>query len=232
MTDTGVVITPDDEIGGPSGIIGGFTEGQLANVEGAPFGPAPIYREGHEVHLFLNLSPEKRAEVQQLLVDAGVLSIDEVPIPGVWDLNSQKAMADVMALANAGGLSWSAALSRIGQQFQERGQRFDGRGTGLPSVVLSDPAAIGEVVDQSAQSVLGRSLDPEARQRIVQSLQAQEQTFRSGVASGQGGTFTSPDFGAQAEMLVRDENPVEADANEVLDIYAELSDVISTPGLF
>ena len=112
----------------------------------------PTYKQGAEWQ-FASLPYEAISDLQNRLVASGVLS---QYTPGVWDLQSARAMEYVMTIANFSGQSFGPVLDQmIAAGGIQKVDKPSGGGLAAPTMTDED---IRTVANKTAQGVLGRNL--------------------------------------------------------------------------
>ena len=122
------------------------------------------YRSGDEWRIFVALSPERRAQVKQQLVDAGLLN--EASLEGgrratVWDAEAADAMRVVLTMANGNSMQWWTALRSVADGAEER-RKAARESLTQPFVaqpyVAPDWATLAQAARETASRELGRDL--------------------------------------------------------------------------
>jgi hypothetical protein len=166
-------------------------------------------------------NPDSIAQLQTLLVNAGLLDPTEISRPGYYEPSTKAAYRELLAQANAWGTSWDDALSRLSANPNARmnatggGQRY--RGT--------NPLEFGAAAESASTSVLGRGLTDEERSRVAQKLVAQEAQFL-----GADSTVQPPGENATKEALhnqVRALDPIRADSRSAVKVAAVLEKLLT-----
>jgi hypothetical protein len=192
-----VSTTSNIPIAGTAGRVGG-----AVTPYGATPGYAPRYYE-RDADLLSRYSRDQIADIQAQLKKSGLLG-NNYRI-GVPDSNTKKAWVDLLAEANNSNLDWQTALkTAIANPI--------GGGAKLPPKV-SNPADIANVVRQVSRSVLGRGVDPELMNEIVQAFQRNQVRSQTGqLATKDGARVEPPGLEALAEKKIRKAAGPEADA--------------------
>jgi hypothetical protein len=163
----------------------------------------PFYVQGDE-WIPGNWSPEQIADVQAALKAAGWLSGSYRA--GVWDTKSANAFENVLAAANASGLSWEEVLSMAAAS-GAGGGGSDGNARLGPAPISDDD--IKALAQKMAQGVLGRNLRTDELERFIPA-------FRSVYVLGE----TSPQTIAE-NLVAHEVSPIgEAAAHQVGDALA------------
>jgi hypothetical protein len=185
------------------------TGDMVGDLEAGVLGVAPGYFDGDE-WMFVDKSPEDIANIQVLLVQAGLLS-DDIPI-GAWDARSATAFRKILEVANRTGTDWSTAL--LGYADKPTLGDLLGKGsTRAPFVArLSNPDDLKEVFKQAAYNRLGGKgfVDDEQLQRFVDTYQEQEMRAQRAAynAAPSGGTVTeAPAADVEAEAALKEADP-------------------------
>lgn len=112
----------------------------------------PTYKQGAEWQ-FASMPYESISDLQNRLVAAGLLS---QYTPGVWDLQSARAMEYVMTIANFSGQLYGPVLDQIvAAGGVTKVKAPSGGGLAAPTMTDED---IRTVANKTAQGVLGRNL--------------------------------------------------------------------------
>jgi hypothetical protein len=102
---------------------------------------------------------------------------------GVVDNQTRSAYGEVLAVANREGVTAETALNLIQQQAVKLKS-----GSGVTRYKMSNPADIKAVINQSAQALLGRTLDDGQLDAMVRAFQQQEVAAQRAYQAG--GTVT------------------------------------------
>lgn len=98
---------------------------------------------------------------------------------GVVDNQTRSAYGEVLAVANREGVDAETALNLVQQQAVKLKS-----GGGVTRYKVSNPADIKAVINQSAQTLLGRSLDDKQLDAMVRAFQQQEVTAQKAYQAG------------------------------------------------
>lgn len=170
----------------------------------------PRYYEGDEWEP-AGQSPASIRDIQQAMYDAGLLG-DGFRV-GVWDGTAAGAYAEVLAYANAAGISAQQALARMAATGE-----FNAGEAPPPLVVQrTNPEDLRRVFRATIINELGEGWDQERVNRMVSAYQAaEEQAQREEYqmqVEGRSGTVTappSPEAFAEAEAMRADPTGVGA----------------------
>lgn len=172
------------------------------------------------------MSIEDQAQLQMALIQAGLLDPADYQA-GVWDDNTSKAYADLLAESNQSGQRWQ----------QQLGYRLDLAAQGLiarkgaskkPPLTIThtSPTDIKAVVADRSAALLGRTLQPGEQDLFVKGYNDQETAAQTsaynqqynadGTGYGAGGTTTSaPDLGAYADESIKTKYKSEVTGNQL-----------------
>lgn len=173
------------------------------------------YFEGQEWSEVGGLPPEQRAQIQQAMLDRGLYSSAKPRIAlGAWDNDSATAFKQVLAYANAQGLTWDTALRNMPKMdAAEGGVKY---GPQAPhaytpfTATLTNPTDLKAVIKAGARSVLGRTLSDDEVGAFIGNYQSAEMA------------------NAQAQYAVQHEN--EAARFSAQDAYARAQDEFQQTG--
>jgi hypothetical protein len=123
----------------------------------------PIYRDFDNISLFAGKTPEYIAQVQQQLIDSGLLTNKDV-IPGYWGEASERAMLYAMDDANGTGSTWQEVLGRRSEAManltpEQLAARAGRAPFTAPAYLEPDYATLSQAVRRTFAQMLGR--DPE-----------------------------------------------------------------------
>jgi hypothetical protein len=173
------------------------------------------YFDGDEWALVGGLDPVYRQQVQQEMMDRGLYSSAKPRIaPGAWDNDSATAFKQVLAYANASGLTWVDALKTM-PKMDDAAQAVK-YGPTAPHVftpftaTLTNPTDLKAVIRAGARSVLGRTLDDSEVSAFIGNYQSAEMA------------------NAQAQYAVQHQN--EAARYSAQDAYARAQDEFQQTG--
>jgi len=200
------------EYGNPNGEIGGGVGTRTVSI-------APRYFDGDEWRP-ANLPPDRIAEQQRALVDAGLLAEKDYHAEiGSWGQRSVDAYARLLQNANATGLSADEALGTLQSAAAARGKAPDPSRVPEPLVIrLTNPDDIKALANDVSVRRLGRRLSDDQLERHVAAWQssereAQERQYQmtgSGLPGGTGGTIIDPVGARGLDEQIRRENTPEA----------------------
>lgn len=194
-----VSTTSNIPIAGTAGRVGG-----AVTPYGATPGYAPRYYE-RDADLLSRYSRDQIADIQAQLKKAGLLG-NKYRI-GVPDESTKKAWVDLLAEANNANLDWQTALKTAAAN------PIGGTGGAKLPPKVSNPADIANVVRQVSRNVLGRGVDPELMNEIVQAFQRNQVRSQTGqLATKDGARVEPPGLEALAEKKIRKSVGAEADA--------------------
>jgi hypothetical protein len=160
-------------------------------LEGLPGRTLPRYFDGDEWSIFLGLSPETIAGMQEAMQEAGYISVNATLNYGRWDGTTASAMREILAVANAEGQDWQVAFETavadaVGSGYLTAERQSDAEAlaeaerarqpTPLPPPMLANPDELRAVVDQVSRRVLGRKADEAFVNKFVSEYQTYEST--------------------------------------------------------
>lgn len=199
----GGAASPDVRQGTP----GLRTGDQVYDPETGTLRVSPGYFEGDE-WMFAGKPPEDVADVQMMLIKAGLLS-EDIPI-GAWDERSAKAFAKILETANRTGVDWGTAL----MQYADKPTLKDlmgGSGRAPLTVRLSNPDDLKEAFRQVAYNTLGgKFVDDQQAQHFVDAYHQMEASYQRAAYSSaaSGGTVTeAPQADTAALEQLKAEDP-------------------------
>lgn len=178
----------------------------------------PRYYEGAEWEP-ARLSPEEIRSIQQAMWDAGLL--EPGFRPGVWDPTMASAYRDVLAYANATGITDSQALI----QMASAGVVSDEQGRAPLVTQTTNPEDLRRVFRASIISELGQGWDQERINRMVSAYQqaevsAQQSAYDTELTGGNVTAPPSPEAFAMAEAERAD--PTGVQVQDIVADYAPL----------
>lgn len=146
-----------------------FLGGYVAPMEarpGTPFGSprTDAYMAGDEYNLFTNRSSIFIANLQDRMINAGLIAEDKVYRFGQWTSYEAKAMRSVLALANETGTLWSQVINTYKDK---RAESDGGTGGGLPVKVLENEDELTARLQASLPGLLGGNFLPESDARAI-----------------------------------------------------------------
>lgn len=157
---------------------------------------SPRYFEGDE-WIPAAMSPEERARLQQMMVDAGILPAGTRYQRGIWDGPSRAAYADLLAFANGSGLNVDQAIRQWGEASQQYGNTAS-------QVQLPNRMDTLAGVRNTGRGIIGRRLDDATTADI-------EARWRAAVTqAAAGGTEEAPSLDTFTEETLRAERPEDA----------------------
>lgn len=195
-------------------------------------GVRPGYFEGDDWSILQGKSPEDVAQIQVLLVNAGLLSND-IPI-GAWEQKSATAFRKVLELANRTGVDWGTAL--LNYASTPTLKDLTGGSTRAPLTVrLSNPDDLKSVFKQAAYNQLGGKgfVDDAQTQRFVDTYHEQESKAQRAAynAAGSGGTVTdAPQADTAALDQLKTEDPAAYQASQFATYGRQIRDLLSGSG--
>ena len=197
---------------------------------------APRYKLGDEWEpQTKSWSPERIADIQAQLVDAGLLDPDDYQ-RGFWDQESASAYRQLLGYSNVSGLDSHQTLQRIGEVKAKYGTTADKGAKRQPFISeLADPTELSSLLDDISVRRMGRGLTPEEKARFSDSfrgLQESEQrkyyeASGSGLPGGPGGSVTMPDAGSRAEEFVTSTRPDDVASYQYLQAFKSFENLIS-----
>ena len=201
-----------------------------------PMEVAPRYKLGDEWEpQTKSWSPERVADIQAQLVDAGLLDPDDYQ-RGFWDEESAQAYRQLLGYSNVSGLDSHQTLQRIGEVKAKYGTTGEKAKIRQPFISeLADPVELSDLLDDVAVRRMGRGLTPEEKERFSTSfrgLQESEQrkyyeASGSGLPGGPGGSVTMPDAGSRAEQFVVENRPDDVAAYQYLQAFKSFENLLS-----
>ena len=201
-----------------------------------PHEVAPRYKLGDEWEpQTKSWSPERIADIQAQLVDAGLLDPDDYQ-RGFWDQESATAYRQLLGYSNVSGLDSHQTLQRIGEVKSKYGTTADKGAKRQPFISeLADPTELSSLLDDISVRRMGRGLTPEEKARFSDSfrgLQESEQrkyyeASGSGLPGGPGGSVTMPDAGSRAEEFVTSTRPDDVASYQYLQAFKSFENLIS-----
>ena len=180
-------------------------------------------------------SPERVADIQAQLVDAGLLDPDDYQ-RGFWDEESAQAYRQLLGYSNVSGLDSHQTLQRIGEVKAKYGTTDDKAKIREPFIAqLSDPVALSDLLDDVAVRRMGRGLTPEEKNQFSNSFRGLEEAEErkryeaggSGLPGGPGGTYTEVDPQARAEQYVTETRPDDVAAYQYLQAFKSFENLLS-----
>ena len=180
-------------------------------------------------------SPERIADIQAQLVDAGLLDPDDYQ-RGFWDQESAQAYRQLLGYSNVSGLDSHQTLQRIGEVKSKFGSTGDKAKVRQPFISeLTDPVALSDLLDEVAVRRMGRGLSPEEKARFSDSFRglqesSQRQAYEmsgSGLPGGPGGSVTQPNAQARAEEFVTSSRPDDVAAYQYLQAFKSFENLLS-----
>lgn len=166
---------------------------------------SPRYMEGDD-WTPAGRGPDKIAELQQAMVDAGVLTTNYHK--GVWDDASRAAYRDVLSFANGAGVTDTEAISRWADSTEQKGQADAKTFDPLP-FRPPDPATLRQTVKKAFKDILPRELKESEIEYLTSqasSLLSQEHAAEEGFRRSQfeaEGTGEAPAAVPQADADAR-----------------------------
>jgi len=163
-------------------------------------------------------SPQDYMSIQSLLYDAGFFGASPRASVhwGQWTTETgdalKRALTSYEGVSMAGEVptTWTEFLSNAAQQGRVNQSQggVGGAGTGgaASQTVLTDPAALRQTVEQSAQAALGHGLSEDQLSAFVSHFQG----LQTAAQTSTGGQVTNPDASAEAMKFAQDSNPTEA----------------------
>ena len=122
------------------------------------------YEAGDEYSLFTDRGSSYIANLQDRMINAGLIKEDGVFRFGQWTSYEAKAMKNVLALANETGLPWNSVLV----DFRRRRAESDkGTGGALPTKFLENEDELTARLQASLPGLLGGNFLPESDARAI-----------------------------------------------------------------
>jgi hypothetical protein len=146
-----------------------YLGGYVAPIEARPgtlFNPprTDAYMAGDEYNLFTNRSSVFIANLQDRMINAGLIAEDKVYRFGQWTSYEAKAMRSVLALANETGTLWSEVINTYKDK---RAESDGGTGGGLPVKVVENEDELTSRLQASLPGLLGGNFLPESDARAI-----------------------------------------------------------------
>ena len=177
-------------------------------------------------------SPERIADIQAQLVDAGLLDPDDYQ-RGFWDQESATAYRQLLGYSNVSGLESHQTLQRIGEVKSRFGSTADKAVKRQPFISeLTDPMALSDLLDDVAVRRMGRGLTPEEKARFSDSFRglqesSQRQAYDMSAPDASGGSVTTPNPQARAEAFVTENRPDDVAAYQYLQAFKSFENLLS-----
>jgi hypothetical protein len=181
------------------------------------------------------------AALQQQLFMGGFfnpnVAMEEIQV-GTLDDNTMDAWFNLLqwtARYNEAGedTTWEEVLSErsaklLGPLREQlaRSRSGGGGGGGGNMVALADPAGLAQALNQVAIQTVGRKATPDEQRMFVATFHA----MQSGAQSATSGTVITPDVQGQAEQMLRQNAPVEAQSHDVARTFDDFLDIIGGMG--
>lgn len=221
----------------PDAVTSGVYEPYRGPATRGPVETPPRYALGDEWEpQTKSWAPERIADIQAQLVDAGLLDPDDYQ-RGFWDQESATAYRQLLGYSNVSGLDSHQTLQRIGEVKAKFGSTADKAGKVRQPFIseLADPVELSDLLDDVAVRRMGRGLSPEEKARFSDSfrgLQESEQrkyyeASGSGLPGGPGGSVTMPDAGARAQEFVTSTRPDDVAAYQYLQAFKSFENLLS-----
>lgn len=180
-------------------------------------------------------SPERIADIQAQLVDAGLLDPDDYQ-RGFWDQESATAYRQLLGYSNVSGLDSHQTLQRIGEVKAKFGSTADKGAKRQPFISeLADPTELNDLLDDVAVRRMGRGLTPEEKARFSDSFRGVQESEQrkyyeasgSGLPGGPGGSVTMPDARSRANEFVTSTRPDDVAAYQYLQAFKSFENLLS-----
>ena len=164
MDRNDIILQGEEEEEEPT-YLGGYVA-PLEAQPGTPFGSprTNAYMAGDEYSLFVNRSSTFIANLQDRMINAGLISEDAIYRFGQWTSYEAKAMRSVLALANETGTLWSQVVNTLRDRQAESG---GGTGGGLPVKVLENEDELTSRLQASLPGLLGGNFLSESDARAI-----------------------------------------------------------------
>lgn len=199
----------------------------------------PRYFDGDEWKP-ATLSPTSIAELQQQMAQAGLIGSGQTFGPGAWDDVSRNAYKDLLAFANARGISAEAAILvyQSGQNVEtdEQGNIVSsGVGEVPPLITRTTPASdLREVFRQAVIDTLGQGWDQSRIDQMIRAynqveISRQREQYEMELAGQSGNVEAIPSPEAFIIQQARKADPYGAQAEDVLDFTNEFAQAIGSP---
>lgn len=192
----------------------------------------PRYMEGDE-WMPASTSPGRIAELQQQMVDAGILK-GKYRI-GVWDQSSRTAYRSLLEVANGAGVDQTEALRMWSEAAPSEEEADEVR---KPLIQLDNPEDLRRVFKAGARKVLGRKVDDATLDSWIQEFHGAQRTHQTDihgmtqVEGAPGGTITDPQSaGTFAEDKAAALDPTKADARKVVSRFDTLTKMLGEGGV-
>lgn len=127
--------------------------------QGINFRPDP-YVEGDEFNLFANRSSTWIANLQDRMVNAGLLKEDQIYSFGQWTSTEAAKMRGILALANETGTNWTQVLNNYSE-------RDSGGGKPLPAKLVENEDELTARLQESLPGLTGGNFLPESDARAI-----------------------------------------------------------------
>lgn len=177
---------------------------------------------GSDQWLPSNLPPPGIAQLQSLLVEAGLLDLGELEHDqlGFYDEATRNAYRDLLTRANASGSSWENTLTRLRQNPAATSRRPSGRDRAPFAAQVTHPEDIKRGLSDYFREALGSgAIAPEKIDDMVKAYQGQQVASQQSAynASIGGGTVTEPmDFETFADTQAKIADPTAYDSRKVV----------------
>jgi len=163
-------------------------------LEGLPGRTLPRYFDGDEWSIFLGLSSETIAGMQEAMQEAGYISVNATLNYGKWDGTTASAMREILAVANAEGQDWQVAFETavadaVGSGYLTAERQSDAEAaakaeaarqpTPLPPFQVTNPDDLRSVVQHTARRILGRNADEAMVNQFINNWQSYESSRHS-----------------------------------------------------
>lgn len=238
--------------GSESGFAGGFTGDTSVTVPGTfstgPWGKPhvdpsvdttlgelrEIGRGGYldsDQWLPANEDPASIAQLQTMLVEAGLLDLDDLEHEqlGFYDDATRGAFRDLLARSNAGGATWETTLTKMRRNPAAASRRDKGRERAPFVAQLTNAADIERGLHEFMREKIGRGLKKDQLAPMVKAYQDQELAAQKALYDAQetGGTVTAPpDFETFADQQAQLAAPTAYSAHKVLDKFSTVASML------
>lgn len=154
-------------------------------------GRLPQYEDGDEWELFLGLSPESIAMIQEQFQEMGLIPVTATLPYGSWDQTTATAMREVLSAANVTGNNWQYTLRQMARNApgylteareeeaakaaeEAERERKSREPTLLPPFKSTNPDDLRAIYQQVARRVIGRRADEQSVNQFVNNWIANE----------------------------------------------------------
>jgi hypothetical protein len=181
----------------------------------------PRYFQGAE-YVPASLGPERIAQVQRVLAEAGLIGKKTTFRLGVWDAASSSAYKKLLEFANANGVDEGEALA----MYLDAPEANGAGGSGLPAQKRENPDDLHAVVDTVARARLGRKVPDQFVQRVISAYQ-QAEAAEAAAAAGGGSYTAAPSVQTLADQMIGAEFGGEANEYQTIQTGNEFFDLLA-----